>query len=216
MDCSNRVMLIDTVMSVIDSMFAHSVPGITRAHLHQDQSPMILELEGMNFQKLWDLPPGTIDCNKIDANHVHALLETYGVEAARKSIVDNVLAVFGHYGIKVDPRHLNLASDVMTSRGGYRPFNRTGMTNQASPLLQMTFESTVTFMSKACMHGRTDTLNTASASIVMGKNIKLGTNIFEIHNDDSDARWGDAASGTPKGKERRFSFGSAKMQIEQK
>eukprot|EP00400_MALV-I_sp_L67-5_P000045 gene45-703_t len=206
MDCSNRVMLVDTVLNVVQNMFAHSVPGISRSHLHLDQSPMILELEGMNFQKLWDLNSDIIDHNKIYANDVHALLNTYGVEAARKSIVDNVLAVFGHYGIKVDPRHLNLVSDTMTARGGYRPFNRTGMVNQCSPLLQMTFESTVTFMSKSCMQGRTDTLNTASSAIVMGKNIKLGTNVFEVHTDESNERW-RRIKGIDLGKQRKeFSF----------
>ena len=49
------------------------------------------------------------------------------MEAARASIVGEVLSVFGVYGINVDPRHLALIADYMTFEGKYRPMNRLGI-----------------------------------------------------------------------------------------
>jgi DNA-directed RNA polymerase I subunit RPA1 len=48
------------------------------------------------------------------------MLTTYGVEAARATILKEAQAVFGAYGIGVDPRHLGLIADFMTHTGGYR------------------------------------------------------------------------------------------------
>ena len=42
------------------------------------------------------------------------MLEAYGVEACRATVVREVTSVFGAYGIAVDPRHLILIADVMT------------------------------------------------------------------------------------------------------
>jgi DNA-directed RNA polymerase I subunit RPA1 len=61
------------------------------------------------------VPSGRLACND-----VHAMLTTYGVEAARATILKEVQSVFGAYGIGVDPRHLGLIADYMTHTGGYR------------------------------------------------------------------------------------------------
>jgi hypothetical protein len=57
---------------------------------------------------------------RLSCNDVYAMLTTYGVEAARATILKEVQAVFGAYGIGVDPRHLGLIADFMTHTGGYR------------------------------------------------------------------------------------------------
>ncbi len=42
-----------------------------------------------------------------------AVWRVLGVEAARATLVREVRAVFGAYGIAVDPRHLGLIADYM-------------------------------------------------------------------------------------------------------
>lgn len=61
----------------------------------------------------------------------------YGVEAARAAIMKEVRNVFGVYGIAVDLRHLGLIADYMTFQGGYKAFNRIGITDQPSPFLKV-------------------------------------------------------------------------------
>ena len=50
----------------------------------------------------------------------------YGVEAANRTIVNEIVGVFSAYGITVNPRHLSLIADYMTFDGTYKPFNRIG------------------------------------------------------------------------------------------
>ncbi|CAB0006214.1 unnamed protein product [Nesidiocoris tenuis] len=79
--------------------------------------------------------------HKLYTNDIHAVAESYGIEAANKVIVKEVQEVFKVYGITVDPRHLSLVADYMTFDGVYRPLNRVGMEGGSSPLQQMSFEA---------------------------------------------------------------------------
>lgn len=111
---------------------------------------------------------------------MYAVGQTYGVEAARASIVAEITNVFGAYGIAVDPRHLGLVADHMTFNGGYRAMNRMGMSDFSSPCLQMSFETTAEFMTKAAVAGNSDKLKSPSARIVMGRVGDFGTGMFDL------------------------------------
>lgn len=50
---------------------------------------------------------------QVTSNDVMAVWRVLGVEAARATLVREVRAVFGAYGIAVDPRHLGLIADYM-------------------------------------------------------------------------------------------------------
>lgn len=110
--------------------------------------------------------------------------------------------VFKVYGIHIDPRHLNLIADYMTFDGSYKPFNRIGIENNPSPLqqasletalverrknvtdfyliLQMTFETAVGFLRNATLGGKTDSLDSPSSCVVMGKPWFGGTASFKV------------------------------------
>jgi DNA-directed RNA polymerase I subunit RPA1 len=115
------------------------------------------------------------------SNDIGAILDTYGVEAARAAIVREIIAVFGVYGINIDTRHLLLIADHMTFDGGYRALNRTGMAQTpASPLLQMTFETTLAFLRTAALTGDFDALSAPSARLVLGLPVNLGTGSLQV------------------------------------
>ena len=65
------------------------------------------------------------------------ILRYYGIEAANRVIVREIVSVFAAYGITIDPRHLTLVGDYMTFDGAYKPFNRIGIENNPSPLQQV-------------------------------------------------------------------------------
>lgn len=68
----------------------------------------------------------------------------------------------------------------MTHEGGYKPFNRTGISSKSSPLLKASFETTAAFLSEATLHGDFDDLQSPSGNIVMGKPSIIGTAAFDI------------------------------------
>ena len=67
-----------------------------------------------------------LDLKKLHCNNIHDMARYYGIEAANKTVVYEIVNVFSAYGITVNPRHLSLIADYMTFDGTYKPFNRIG------------------------------------------------------------------------------------------
>lgn len=74
--------------------------------------------EGSNFHGMWKFAGETVNLDNIESNDIYAILKTYGVEAARTTIVKEIQKIFGVYGIGVDARHIELIADYMVSVDG--------------------------------------------------------------------------------------------------
>jgi DNA-directed RNA polymerase I subunit RPA1 len=153
-------------------------PAIECGYINEeDGRGRCLQTAGCNFEEIWKLRQ--VDHDKLMSNDIWAVRCSYGVEAARMSIVEQIRGVFAVYGISVDPRHLTLIADYMTYDGGYKAMNRIGMADASSSFLQMSFETTAQFMIDAAMNNRDEPMNSPSANIVLGRPIKHGTGAFE-------------------------------------
>lgn len=86
--------------------------------------------------------------------------------------------MFQVYGITVDPRHLLLIADYMTFDGTFKPLSRVGIESSASPLQQMSFESTLKFLKSAIVTSRLDNLSSPSSCLMVGQPCKSGTGSF--------------------------------------
>ena len=120
-------------------------------HQRKKEVAVILT-QGVNLQKMHE-HQGYIHPHKIFTNDIAAMMAVYGVEAGRATIIREMDAVFKGHSISVDMRHLNLIADVMTRRGGFTPFNRTGLRSAVSPFMTMSFETTMGFVREAVLEG---------------------------------------------------------------
>ena len=166
-----------------EDIVIRAVPGIELCALTKSKQslaePDMLAISGTNLKELWNYPD-LVDLTKLRSNDVHAMMSTYGVEAARATIVNQVNEVFGVYGIVVDPRHMSLVADTMTYDGGYRAMNRMGLRTSTSPFLKMSFETTFDFLRTASLHGEHDPLQSSSAQLVLGQPTHGGTGAFSL------------------------------------
>ena len=138
-----------------------------------------IQLEGFNFEevsKYSDL----VDINHISTNDIGGVLSIYGIEACRSAIVKEIVNVFDVYSIKVNKRHLGLIADYITFQGKYRSFSRVGISYSSSPLLKMTYETTLQFLMEACETKSIDNGTTPSSRIMLGRPPKCGTGSFDI------------------------------------
>uniref|UniRef100_A0A7N0T457 DNA-directed RNA polymerase subunit n=1 Tax=Kalanchoe fedtschenkoi TaxID=63787 RepID=A0A7N0T457_KALFE len=139
-----------------------------------------LHAAGLDFATFWKMD-ADLDLRYLYSNNIQAVLRTYGVEAARESIILEIQNVFGLYGIKIDYRHLCLIADFMTFNGEYQPLSRSGrIAESISPFSKMSFETASRFIVEAASMGQTDTLETPSSRICLGMLVKLGTGSFDL------------------------------------
>jgi DNA-directed RNA polymerase I subunit RPA1 len=148
-------------------------------HTGEERKEPAIVTDGINLIAMRDCQD-EIDPHRIFTNDIAAMLQYYGVEAARATIVKETDAIFKGHGISVDNRHLNLIADVMTRNGGFKPFNRMGMRSSVSPFMKMSFETTVGFLRDAVLEEEREVLRNPSARIVTGALSKVGTGGFDV------------------------------------
>jgi len=157
----------------------YEVKNIKRSFVLEDKGKMILKTDGINIDAMFH-HGNILDIGKMTCNNIHDMAKYYGIEAANRTIVSEITGVFNVYGIEVDKRHLSLIADFMTFDGTYKPFNRVGIENNASPLQQMTFETAMGFLRQATLGGKKDNLTSPSACVVLGKPTRGGTGSFSL------------------------------------
>ncbi|KAI5119511.1 hypothetical protein M0805_002447 [Coniferiporia weirii] len=182
-----KLLLVGIVEKACQKTVVREITGISECFLSKDEGKdkqLKLVTNGSNFKGIWyfsrmfGVP--VVELNNVYANDIYAGLITYGVEMARAVILKEIQGVFGAYNIDVDIRHLELIADYMTFDGGYKPFNRKGISTNSSPLLKASYETTAAFLSDATLHGDYDDLMTPSGNIVLGRPSLTGTGVFDI------------------------------------
>ena len=177
---TEKLLMVNIVEDICRKSVVRQVSHIDRCvHPEPENGKRVLVTEGVNFQAMWD-QEAFIDVDNITSNDVFSVLKTYGVEAARNTIVNEINNVFSRYAISVSFRHLDLIADMMTRQGSYLAFNRQGMETSTSSLMKMSYETTCQFLTKAVLDNEREELESPSARIVMGKLNNVGTGSFDI------------------------------------
>lgn len=175
-----KLLMVNIIEDLCREVVVREIKNIGRCVRPQaDAANRTLTTEGVNFRAMWD-QEDFIDVNGIRSNDISAVLKTYGVEAARNTIVNEINNVFQTYAISVSSRHLDLIADMMTREGSYLAFNRQGMESATSAFKKMSYETTCQFLTKAVLDGNREDLNSPSAKIVMGKLNNVGTGSFDV------------------------------------
>ena len=84
------------------------VKNISRAFLIENiKGEKVLTTEGANIEAMFAYEK-ILDLRRLHCNNIHDMARFYGIEAANKTIVKEIVNVFSVYGIDINPRHLSL------------------------------------------------------------------------------------------------------------
>jgi DNA-directed RNA polymerase I subunit RPA1 len=181
-----RLMMVKLVEDRAARCVVQELPGVNKCHVVDPPrsgaaDDWSISTEGVNLDLLlmWQLnrrsaTARALDLSRVRSNDVHRMARVYGVEAARRALLEEISGVFRAYGIGVDLRHVSLICDCMMYAGEYRPLSRIGMNHNASPLLKMSFETTCKFLTDATLTGDSDSLASPSARLIMGRPVSAG------------------------------------------
>lgn len=186
-----KLLLLPLVEKVCHEAIIQEVPGLQVCTVSKEKTgvkdpatnkaievPVVIT-QGVNLRAMHEYQ-SILNPHKIFTNDIAAMLEHYGVEACRATIIREMDAVFKGHSISVDMRHLNLIADMMTRTGGFTPFNRMGLKGSVSPFMKMSFETTIGFLKDAVLENDWDDLKNPSARIVMGRPSRVGTGAFDV------------------------------------
>jgi len=184
-DSPSKILLAEIVSMLLESTTIQDpiAKGLDTLHVREEKDEIMIETEGINMEAFWALPDGCVCLERMYTNCIATMLSIHGIEACRQAIVREVRNVFNHYGIEVNYRHLFLIADYMTHHGGFRACNRIGMQDASSPFLQMSYETSMNFCTKAAIEGLTDSFKSPTSSIIIGEPPHCGSNSFDVYYD---------------------------------
>ncbi|KAL8975580.1 MAG: hypothetical protein Q9197_000196 [Variospora fuerteventurae] len=140
-----------------------------------DRNTLLVEGYGLRACMSTDGVKGTAT----RTNSIMEMKDVLGIEAARKTIIDEISLVMGD--MDIDPRHMQLLADVMTYKGEILGITRFGMAKMRDSVLQLaSFEKTPDHLFEAAWLMKRDRIEGVSECIIMGQSIGLGTGAFKV------------------------------------
>ena len=132
---------------------------------------------GSNLTDLLSNPD--IDSTRTFSNNVHEIREALGIEAARSFLIKEFIDVFGTEGY-INPRHVVLLVDYMTSLGLVYGVTFTGVSRQPiGSLEKASYEKAMDVFKEAASFGEQKSVSGVSASVFIGKKALIGTGYSE-------------------------------------
>ncbi|KAH8106355.1 beta and beta-prime subunits of DNA dependent RNA-polymerase [Cristinia sonorae] len=126
-----------------------------------------LLVEGYGLQKV--MTTQGIVGEHTSSNHVIEAAQVLGIEAARRTIINEIQFTMQSHGMSIDPRHVMLLGDVMTYKGEVLGITRFGVAKMKDSVLMLaSFEKTTDHLFDASAYGKMDSITGVSESIIMG------------------------------------------------
>ncbi len=157
------------------------VRGINRGllTLTDDQKEWVIKTEGTNMHGVVQIEG--VDITRTISNHIHEIEKLYGIEAARKMIINEAQRVLDQQGLDVDIRHLLILSDLMCVEGSIQSIGRHGISgSKTSVFARAAFEVTVNQLLDAGLYGEEERLLGIPENVIIGQVVPMGTGRVKI------------------------------------
>uniref|UniRef100_A0A0D9W6L6 DNA-directed RNA polymerase subunit n=1 Tax=Leersia perrieri TaxID=77586 RepID=A0A0D9W6L6_9ORYZ len=182
-DKSKLLYELHNLKSMLPKVIVKGIPTVERAviseHGKDDNKTYSLLVEGTNLLAVMGTPG--VDAMKTTSNHIMEVNRTLGIEAARRSIIDEIQYTMKSHGMNIDSRHMMLLADLMTYKGEILGITRYGIAKMKSSVLMLaSFEKTAEHLFNASYSGREDQIEGVSECIIMGIPMQLGTGILKV------------------------------------
>ncbi|CAD5234319.1 unnamed protein product [Bursaphelenchus xylophilus] len=178
----SRTMALHCLKYSLVNVVVKGLPNVVRCVIHADErrgESYQLLVEGTDFKDV--MAVYETEPNKTVFNNASVVAEVLGIEAARVSIVSEIISTMKSHGIELDRRHVMLLADLMTYRGEVLGITRNGLVKmKESVLLLASFERTTDHLFEAAFFGQKDDLVGVSESIIMGTQARIGTGMFKL------------------------------------
>merc|ERR1719188_1098111 len=145
----------------------------------KDGPKYCLYVEGDNLREV--IATRGVDGIHTKSNNTLEVASTLGIEAARKTIMNEIKYTMESHGMIIDKRHIMLLADLMTCRGEVLGITRHGLAKMKESVLMLaSFEKTSDHLFDAAYHGQEDAINGVSECIIMGIPMRVGTGLMKL------------------------------------
>ncbi len=167
------------IFEIVREARIRGIEGIKKAVIKKVDDEFVIYTEGSNLAKM--LENDDVDPKRTTTNSIIEISQVLGIEAARKSIIDEAAHTLDEQGLTVDKRHIMLVADMMSNDGDVKAIGRHGISGRKSSVLaRAAFEITSTHLLKAGITGETDHLDGVAENIIVGQPVTVGTGAVNL------------------------------------
>ncbi len=168
----------------IDKVICRKVKDNVVEHngVYTKQDIWVLDTVGTNLLEILGLD--YIDDTKTFSNDIVEIYDVLGIEAARQTILNELVEVIAFDGTYINYHNYSVLVDRMTYTSKMISIFRHGINNDnIGPIAKASFEETPEMFLKAARHAELDTLRGISANIMCGQEGLYGTSSFQVYLD---------------------------------
>ena len=177
-------MQIQSLKRRLPNIVVKGYPDAQRAVIKKDdkpdktgREPISVLVEGYGLKAC--MTTEGVDGRRTKTNSVMECKDVLGIEAARKTIIDEISLVMRD--MDIDPRHMQLLADVMTYKGEVLGITRFGLAKMRDSVLQLaSFEKTPDHLFEAAAKMKEDDIQGVSECIIMGQSMSIGTGAMTV------------------------------------
>ena len=139
----------------------------------------VLDTVGTNLLQVLSLD--YIDVTRTTSNDIQEIYRTFGIEAARNAIFNELTEVIEFDGTYINYHHLSMLCDRMCYKSKMISIFRHGINNDdIGPIAKASFEETPEMFLKAARHAELDQMRGISANVMCGQMGFFGTSCFQV------------------------------------
>jgi DNA-directed RNA polymerase subunit A' len=152
------------------------VKGVKQILIVKKDKDYIIMTLGTNLKDIIEMKE--VNRDRTISNDLYEVADTFGIEAGRQLIINEIKNVINTQGLDIDIRHLRLVADAMTNTGEIKGVTRMGIISQKSSILaRATFETPVKQFVNATMKGGRDKLSSVVENIILNQPVPIGTGL---------------------------------------
>lgn len=182
--------------NMLTEMALRGIPDINKVFIKSGKVNKFDENEGFKPEVEWMLDTEgvnllavmcheDVDARRTTSNHLIEVIEVLGIEAVRRSLLDELRVVISFDGSYVNYRHLAILCDTMTYRGHLMAITRHGINrNDTGPMMRCSFEETVDILLDAAVYAEKDYLRGVTENIMLGQLAPIGTGDCALYLND--------------------------------
>jgi len=174
----------DVLLEFVKDVQVSGIKGISKTYPREnlETKEWVMDTDGVNFLKVLQVPG--VDKTRTIVDDMHSINEILGIEAARRFLFLELSRVISFDGTYINPRHLSMLADVMTTSGSLSAASRYGIGRDAGPNAKILFEKPVDNAMKACAFGEIDNMTSLSSSVMYGKIANSGPGMVSIRKEE--------------------------------
>jgi DNA-directed RNA polymerase II subunit RPB1 len=193
LDQSDQIYVLKSFQDqLMSNVILRGVKGIDKVILRKIKDNVVEENGAYIKRDMWVLDTvGTnlldilgldyIDGNKTFSNDIQEVYNVLGIEAARQTILNELVDVIAFDGTYINYHNYSVLVDRMTFTSKMISIFRHGINNDnIGPIAKASFEETPEMFLKAARHADLDTMRGISANVMCGQEGLFGTNSFQV------------------------------------